>query len=208
MIFQFRNVNHKTWKLSMMLDVLIGCSCGKVKAKARNVSPDRVNRVICGCSSCQAYAAFLQREPSMLDRYGGTDLFQISPQSLRFSEGFDYVIGMRLSRNGPLRWYADCCKTPIANTLKISNVPFMAVHCEALARIYTQNDRTSIIGRVRARVNSDGNAPDTGAWQTALMLIRFCPMILKWRLLGHHKHSPFFDSKTGLPLRTVVPRTM
>ena len=51
----------------------------------------------------------------MVDPAGGTDIFQMPPGRVKITAGTDAMRCLRLS-NKVLRWYIDCCRTPIANT--------------------------------------------------------------------------------------------
>jgi Family of unknown function (DUF6151) len=51
----------------------------------------------------------------VLDSAGGTDIFQMPPGRMKLTAGTDAMRCLRLS-NKVLRWYTDCCRTPIANT--------------------------------------------------------------------------------------------
>ena len=90
-----------------------------------DVSPSTGTRVICYCDSCQAFARFLERE-DILDSAGGTDIVQVSPSQLRITEGASQLRSMRLTEKGLIRWYTDCCKTPVGNTIGAA-FPFIGV---------------------------------------------------------------------------------
>jgi Family of unknown function (DUF6151) len=92
----------------------ISCHCGKLKGTLnRN---QEVNRCVCYCADCQAFARFLKREHDILDEMGGTSIIQTIPANVTFTEGTEHLTCMRLTTNGLLRWYAACCNTPIGNT--------------------------------------------------------------------------------------------
>lgn len=177
------------------------CACGKVTAVAHQVRPQNVNHVICGCRYCRAYARHLGRADDMLDKFGGTEVFQMSPRDLKFTSGAEYIACLRITRKGPLRWYTDCCKTPIANTFETPAVPFMGVAAAFVDRRAIYGELQDFIGPVAVRVNTRRRAPGKGVLRLVAMVLRFSIMIAKWRLSGDHKHSPFFDALTGEPHR-------
>ena len=193
----------------LLANLAIRCVCGAVQATASQVSPGAVNRVVCHCQGCQAYAHVLGRANAVLDRWGGTDVFQMSPRRLHFTAGFDQVACMRLTDKGALRWYARCCNTPLVHTLPSGNVPFMAVNhfCVDWSAAGTRED---LIGPVRARVNGtfrgDGRPQPNRSSLGALlgMLWHYAPLLARWRWQGDHKHSPFFDAHTGAPMVAPV----
>ena len=75
-----------------------------------------VNRVICYCDDCQAFAHQLGRA-DLLDSNGGTDIVQVAPASPHIRQGQDKIAALRLSPKGLYRWHARCCNTPVGNTL-------------------------------------------------------------------------------------------
>src|ERR1700737_3634692 len=106
------------------LDIPLRCRCGHVRGVA-DVSPSTGFRFVCYCKDCQAFAYFLERA-DMLDSAGGTDIFQMPPARMKLTEGTDAMRCLRLS-DKVLRWYTDCCWTPIANTAADPRFPLAAV---------------------------------------------------------------------------------
>src|SRR5215467_13480397 len=103
-------------------DISLRCRCGRVRGIASDVSPSSGFRFVCYCNDCQAFARFLER-PDMLDPAGGTDIFQMPPGCVKLTVGTDAVRCLRLSDKGVLRWYTDCCRTPIGNTAASPRFP-------------------------------------------------------------------------------------
>src|SRR5262249_30587588 len=89
-------------------------------------SPSSGFRFVCYCNDCHAFARFLER-PDVLDLAGGTDIFQMPPGCVKLTVGTDAVRCLRLSDKGVLRWYTDCCRTPIGNTAASPRFPVIAV---------------------------------------------------------------------------------
>ena len=88
------------------------CACGSVQGE---VDLDRAwTRVSCYCRDCQAFARFLGR-PGLMDAAGGSDIAAMAPDAVRFTAGLEHLACMSLGPNGLLRWYAHCCRTPLAN---------------------------------------------------------------------------------------------
>lgn len=196
----------------MATSLPLRCSCGNLRAQLRDVTPERVNRVVCGCRSCQTYAHRLGRAEEILDEYGGTHVFQASPAQLVFTAGHAHLACLQQTRKGALRWYASCCESPIANTLPAMNVPFMAIMCTMIDREQLDTPLDEVLGPLRATVNSKQIPKERRkarkATRLALlkMLFRYAPMILRWRWRGAHKHSPFFEPTTGRPV--IEPRAV
>ncbi|WP_439409915.1 DUF6151 family protein [Bradyrhizobium sp. DASA03076] len=105
------------------------CRCGDVRAVVTDVSPRTVNRVICYCDDCQAFAHQLGRA-DLLNRKGGSDIVQVAPSTLSFVQGQDRIAGVRLSPKGLYRWYASCCNTPVGNTVS-PTIPFVGIIAQA-----------------------------------------------------------------------------
>src|SRR5579863_699680 len=99
----------------MSAEADLRCRCGEVRALVSGASRRTVNRVVCYCDDCQAFAHQLGRA-DLLDAQGGSDIVQVAPASLRFVQGAHRIVGLRLTPKGLLRWYTNCCNTPIGNT--------------------------------------------------------------------------------------------
>jgi len=105
------------------------CRCGEVVGVVTNASPRTVNRVICYCDDCQAFAHQLGRA-DLLDAQGGSDIVQVAPASLTIVKGQDRIAGVRLSPKGLFRWHTTCCNTPVGNTLGPA-IPFVGIVAQA-----------------------------------------------------------------------------
>src|SRR5579862_7023398 len=103
----------------------LSCRCGEVRGVVADPSPRTVNRVVCYCDDCQAFAHRLGRA-DLLNAHGGTDVVQVAPATLSFTQGQDRIRGVRLSPKGLYRWYADCCNTPVGNTMSPA-IPFVGI---------------------------------------------------------------------------------
>src|ERR1700749_4424307 len=96
--------------------VEVRCRCGEVRGIVADPSPRTVNRIVCYCDDCQAYAHQIGRA-DLLNAKGGSDIVQFAPANLAFTQGQHRMVGVRLKPNGLYRWYANCCNTPVGNTL-------------------------------------------------------------------------------------------
>ena len=110
-----------------MTDLLIRCQCGAVRAVLHRAGPRHGNHCACYCQGCQNFARYLGREAEILDPNGGTDIYQASPGRLEILQGKEHLACVHLTERGALRWYTDCCKSPLGNTLATSNVPFIGL---------------------------------------------------------------------------------
>src|SRR5690349_22143392 len=91
------------------------CECGKIKGVLND--PRSANHVVCYCNDCQAFAHVLGKAEQVLDQHGGSEIFQVLPKNLTFTQGIESLASLRLTDKGLIRWYASCCRTPIGNTL-------------------------------------------------------------------------------------------
>jgi hypothetical protein len=189
-------------------DLAIRCSCGALRGAVRRVSPAVGNRIVCYCDDCQSFPHFLGRADEILDAHGGTDIFQTSPARVEIREGIEHLACMRLTPKGLVRWYADCCKTPIGNTLATGAVPFVGL---IRTRTLPGEGRDDLLGPVRGGVmarfaKGDRSTLDAHDRFALSLFLRFARIALAARLRGDHRKGPFFDPKTQ-ELR-VTPRVL
>jgi hypothetical protein len=182
-----------------------------VRGVLRGVSARRGNRVVCYCDDCQSFAHFLEGAKEILDEHDGTDVFQMSPARLEITEGADRLACMRLTTGGMLRWYTDCCRTPVGNTPASRGVPFVGLVLAFADPASDGRSRDEVFGPVRVRVQARSAKGDRGRLDAydgfpLVPPLRFVRMLLMARLRGEHRHSPFFDPETGAPRAT--PRVL
>lgn len=186
----------------MTRDVEVGCRCGEVRGSVKNASPQTVNRVVCYCDDCQAFAHHLGRA-DLLDAHGGTDIVQVAPAALSFDRGAERILGVRLGPKGLHRFYADCCKTPLGNTVG-TGIPFVGIVAQAFDG---EGDRDSLLGEPIGAIQGKyavGAAPEGSTKMNLRLLARAVRMILGWRLSGKAWPHPFFDRATGAPNRPLT----
>ena len=189
-------------------DLPLACRCGAVRGVAHGVAPNVGNHCVCFCDDCQAFAKFLGRDRDVLDPNGGTDIFQLSPARVTISEGRDRLACLRLTPRGPLRWYAACCNTPIGNTLATGRLPFLGLVLGCVDAEGRSLDE--LLGPVRLRIMARfarGELGDPEAHERFVLshVLAIFRRMLRWRIRGDHKRSPFFDPTSGEP---VSPPTM
>lgn len=182
----------------------IRCHCGKLKGTFNHHR--EVNRCVCYCADCQAFARFLKREHEILDDRGGTSIIQTIPANISFTEGIEYLACMRLTANGLLRWYATCCYTPIGNTPPTLNLSFIGLIHTCLSA-----DRTSLdtaFGPIEMYVNTKSAIGEPKPKSAGVLFgtLRAIGWILKARFDGRSKQTPFFDVESGTPI--VIPKVL
>lgn len=191
-------------------DLPIRCECGKLRGVLRGVDESRGNRLVCYCDDCQSFAHFLCRGDQVLDSHGGTDLFQTAPSRIELTEGASQLACMNLKEGGLMRWYASCCDTPIANTMRTHQVPFAGIIDMCIDHAADGRSRDDTLGPIRGRSLTEfakGDLKEAGATggRSGAMLWRIAKLILKWRLRGEHQPSPFYQAN-GEPVS--VPRVL
>ena len=180
------------------------CRCGTIKGSISNLKA--ANRAVCYCKDCQAFARFLGQERETLDAQGGSDIIQTLPKNVTFLQGVDSLACMRLSDKGMVRWYADCCKTPVGNTMANYKISFIGLlhNCLESAGQPLQDS----FGPVRVYANPQGaiGEPKPKASGSGAMLWWIAKTVLPARLNGDYKYTPFFRMDTGLPI--VAPQVL
>jgi Family of unknown function (DUF6151) len=185
---------------TMSHDAELVCRCGEVRGCVKNAGPGTVNRVVCYCDDCQAFAHHLGRA-DLLDAHGGTDIVQVAPASLVFHQGTERIVGLRLTPKGLHRWYASCCNTPVGNTVGPA-IPFVGIVAGAFAGA---GDR--IFGKPIAAIFGKyaiGPAPAGSTGWNLWLYARAIWMVLGWRLTGQTWPHPFYDRATGAPSRPLA----
>jgi hypothetical protein len=179
------------------------CRCGEVRGWVADASPRAVNRVVCYCDDCQAFAHHLGR-PDLLDPHGGSDIVQLAPGSLTFVQGQDRIVGLRLTPKGLFRWHTHCCHTPIGNTVSPA-IPFVGIVVRAFERDTQRADDVfgQPIGAILGQY-AIGEVPAASRRMSLSLMLRAIRMVLGWRLRGRAWPNPFFARDTRAPIHPVT----
>jgi hypothetical protein len=181
------------------------CRCGTLKGFVDTSKP--VNRAVCYCRDCQAFAHYLGRPIEILDGNGGTDVVQTMPAKVTLTQGRERLACMRLSEKGLVRWYANCCNTPIGNTAANYRISFIGLIHNCLEVPPASLDDSFGAVRMRsftrnARTKIDGESP----FGMVPGILRILVMVLRARLNGAYKRTPFFFADSGTPV--VTPKIL
>jgi len=182
------------------MDISLGCECGTVTGIAKNVTPFAGTRLNCYCSDCQAFPRHLEKAETVLDVWGGTDIFQMAQAHVEIQTGADQVRCLRLSEKGLHRWYTACCNTPIGNTLG-GGMPFIGVIHSFISH---PGERDVLLGPSRGNVwikDASENVPESlrKGGNPYFLLLRSIRKLIVWKLKGLDQPSPFFDG-SGKPV--------
>lgn len=184
-----------------MVDIRLRCRCGLVRGVARGVSPSAGFRFVCYCKDCQAFARFLER-PDIVDAAGGTDIFQMAPSQVTLTAGTEALRCLRLSSR-VLRWYADCCHTPIANTTASPHFPVVALIHSFMDHTEDGQSRDALLGPPLCRIyegSATGPLPSNAAPPASILVFaRRATKVAGWWMRGFARPNPFFDDLTKAP---------
>jgi len=163
----------------------IRCYCGSLEGVV--TVPASVNRVICYCKDCQAFARFLGASERILDRDGGTDIVQMAQAAVTFTKGVEHLACMRLKPKGLNRWYARCCRAPIGNTARDKHPAFIGL----IHSCMQSQAMDAAFGPVTCRANSKSS------FNTALKDTGVVPVVFRFLAIvaagfSTKATSPFF----------------
>lgn len=180
------------------------CHCGAVRGE---MDTERAYaRATCYCKDCRAFARFLG-VPGVLDASGGTDIVPVAPAAVRITAGGEHVVCMSLSPKGLLRWYAACCRTPLANTPREPKLPYVGM-VSACFDASPQMVDAAFGPRDRMVVNAQSATAHVRSTPMHLVMgsLRILMGVLGVKL-RRERTWPFFDAN-GQPLRepAVVSR--
>lgn len=174
------------------------CRCGQVKGE---LELERVHaRATCYCRDCQAFARFLG-QPGVLDARGGTDIVAAAPDAVRITAGAGNVVCMSMGPKGLLRWYAACCRTPLANTSRDPKLFYTGLVATWLDATPAAVD-AALGPRDRIVANTASATAPVASSPLRLLSggLRIFGPVIAARLRGKRAGAPFFDGQ-GRPLR-------
>ena len=178
----------------------ISCDCGSFKAELTQFPKNSPGRLVCYCDDCQIYATKLGR-PELLDEYGGTEIVPVYPAEIQLTSGQDKLRCNVLKKDSLTRWSVTCCNTPIANAR--AKFPWVGVFHNAYT-VGAPRYLEETMGNIRARIRGSFAKKETpfpisdkvSLKDTAVVL----PFMLKGRILGKEKNSPFFREDGVTPI--------
>jgi hypothetical protein len=180
------------------------CRCGTIKGWVKE--PRSANHSMCYCKDCQAFAHFLGRDIQILDAQGGSDIVQVLPKNVSFTQGIEALACIRLTDKGMLRWYASCCNTPIGNTMANFKISFIGLVHNCLEN--SQTPLQDSFGPVRVWANTQGakGDPKPKSRGVGTIMLWAVANVLKARINGSYKETPFFLKDKGTPI--AAPRVL
>jgi len=184
-----------------MTNLALSCHCGSVRGTLHDA--ERGRQMVCYCDDCQTFAHHIGAGGT-LDDNGGSHVVQSTPSRVTIESGAEHLGCVRLSPKGALRWYATCCKTPMANLAPGAGLPFIG-----LSKAFVADDTVdAVVGPVQARVCGEwarGDAPSgTHAGMPKLLMARAAVGLLGDALLGRAKPSPIRHADGSLIAEPTV----
>lgn len=172
------------------------CQCSLVRAEVDCRGTH--NRLICYCTDCQAFGRFLTNlaqhdgQHQVLDAQGGTELVQVAQSKLRFVQGEDQLLAVRLTEQGMIRWYTRCCHTPIGNTMASRGGAFIGLIHSCLTRPQLNAD----FGDQIAQLNTNTALGTAKPQQHGLFRVisSFLWLLIAERVSGRYLQSPLFNA--------------
>ena len=177
------------------------CKCGSLRGEI--LCQGTSNRALCYCADCQAFARYLGKPDQLLDSRGGTHVVQLAQTRLRFTQGKEHLAVMRLGPGGLMRWYANCCKTPVGNTLANPKISFIGLCEVALDDACIEADFGTDVAVVN--VGSATGDPKPKQKGTLRALLRFAGILVPPLQGKRWKKTPLFDD-AGEPV--VAPKVL
>jgi hypothetical protein len=188
-------------------DLSLRCQCGHVRAVARDVAPALCFRFVCYCTDCQAFAHLLQR-PDVLDAAGGTEIVHMPTGRVTLTAGTEALRCLRFSGK-VLRWYADCCRTPIANSAASPGFPVAGLIHSFMTDAADGASRDAALGPLHCRLyerSATGPLLANAPAPTFGLFARRGTKLIDWWWRGLARPNPFFDAETSAP--RAMPRVI
>lgn len=176
----------------------LACRCGTLRGAVDTRAPHE--RIICYCADCQAYGHALGRPGEDLDARGGTNALLTVPSAITLTQGADQLAALRMTGRGPLRWYAACCRTPIANTGPSREAAYASLLAPCLGGAGPALDAAFGPVRLFGFVRNARGRPKPPRTPFVGVLLRVLARSVKARLDGGYRRNPFFDAVTGRPV--------
>lgn len=178
--------------------LVIRCRCGSLEGEFDGL-PAKGARGVCHCADCQAWARWLGVD-GIVDVNGGTEVIQAWPAQVRFTVGAEHLALARLSAKGLHRWYAGCCRSPVANTMG-AGLPFTGVIRGALA--CDEAELGARYGRahgVQGRYAPGGCPPGVMPTASVGVIAGAVQILARGWFAGGARPTPFFDDAAA-PVR-------
>jgi len=179
------------------------CECGRLKGYVTLTGSE--THGVCYCRDCQAYTHVLGKAREVLDEMGGTEVVGVRPGNVTFTQGREVLTCLSLTESGLLRWYAECCSTPIGNTPRNFKMSFVGLVHTCLRNSEQPLDASFGLVNMRANLKYAKGRPAPMRLGTITGVVRFAVSLVLARCSGAYRNTPFFDA-AGTSI--VTPRVL
>jgi len=178
----------------------IECSCGKVQGEIAVVKNDFFH-VHCLCCDCQNFASHLNNQDKILDKHGGTELFQTFPEYLTITKGNENIGCVQHNSKGIYRWHTNCCNMPIANTMTNAKMPFIGVSVK-LMKFENEQEKYNSLGPITMKAFGKYAIGEMPKDTHPTFPLSFMPKILGFMIKGYlkKKYTPSVFFSNGKPI--------
>mmetsp|Transcript_41207 Transcript_41207/g.80551 ORF Transcript_41207/g.80551 Transcript_41207/m.80551 type:complete len:211 (+) Transcript_41207:82-714(+) len=190
----------------------LSCECGQVQGAMKKGSSCYV---VCYCGCCQAMLKYLDKE-QLMDAEGGVHQHMCAPGAVTFTQGEAHIRSIKLSeKTGTVRWYADCCKTPIGATAEdIPTGYVLFMFKDFISKSADPADVATFMGPIGMRCFAGASKKDTSqlanpkptkdsSWLMSLFW-KIIKCSTGWRFQGTIGPVPFFEKGTKKHISTPV----
>lgn len=174
------------------------CQCGAVRGKVANADPRHGDYVVCHCSDCQDLTRYLGQADRVLDAHGGSHLYQSRCASVTVDQGRERLAGLHMTEEGTLRWYAECCNTPLFNTYANGKIPYITTQlaaCDGAGR----GSLGTPLGHLFL-ADATGDVSGLRALRMNKLMRRFFVRMVKDVVSGDRRRAALFDARTLEPI--------
>ena len=172
-------------------DIPFACRCGTVTGALHDVRPNEGTHVVCHCNACARAMALSGLADEAAN---GVGLWQTTPDRIEITSGIGQLSPVRLSPKGIFRWTAQCCDTPMFNTMAGPGVPFTGVLSRNLSDI-------APLGPVIAHGFVTGADGKQRHQHGSRVIWRFLKRSVAAKLSGRGRQNPCFTAD-GSPIAT------
>ena len=188
----------------MSNQVEMRCRCGEVRRRSRT---RRRGRSIAwfAIAVTARRLRITSAAPTCLTRRAAVTSSRSRPPHSPSCRDSDRIVGLRLTPKGLFRWYANCCNTPLGNTLT-PKIPFVGIIAQAFDNGPQRSDDVfgPPIGAILGK-HAIGVPPAGSTGLNLSLMLRAIACVLGWRLRGKAWPHPFFNTSGPIYPLTVLP---
>ena len=184
---------------TMAADLSFSCSCGELTGKLIDPGPNKGDHIVCHCTDCQNFAHYLGASDRILQKHGGTDLYQGRCAKMRLIKGAEKLVCLHLTDKPTLRWYASCCRTPMFNTYSSGRMPYLTTLLANCAPKEAETALGPVIGHL-SLPNTIDDMQGVPRMSLGKLMRRFFGRMIKDIVSGDRKRSALFDPITLEPI--------